>query len=147
MRDIQEVLHEKQRAMERVRSEIEALRSLTPLLSEPGAFIAKPTIVEHGIGSDAAVLGSALQTAGPLLGEENGFDPEIRARLAEAAENALKLSSANRISRGLRRIAAPLFGRTLNHWLNFLSPVRSTGAKSLQAQTHSASPDLTDRTG
>lgn len=112
MRDIQEVLHEKQRAMERVRSEIEALRSLTPLLSEPGVLITKPVIVEDGIGSGAAALGAALQTAGPLLGEENRFDPEIRARLAEAAESALKLTSENRISRGLRRIVAPLFGRT-----------------------------------
>ena len=112
MRNIQEVLDEKQRTIERVRSEVEALRSLTALLSETDVFMAKPPLVDPTIEADAAVLGSALQTAGPLLGEEHGFDPEIRARLAEAAENALKLSSTNRVFRGLRRIAAPLFGRT-----------------------------------
>jgi hypothetical protein len=112
MRDIQEVLDEKERAMERVRSEVEALRSLTPLLSETGVFIAKPTIVDRGIENDAAGLGNAFQTAGPLLVEEDGFDPEIRARLADAAETALKMSRANRVSRGLRRIVYPLFGRT-----------------------------------
>ena len=108
MRDIQEVLHEKQQAMERVRSEVEALRSLTPLLSEAGLFTAKPTSVERENETYAATLGNALQTAGPLLVEEDGFDPEVRARLVEAAENAQKLSSANRFSRGLKRIAAAI---------------------------------------
>jgi hypothetical protein len=112
MRDIQEVLSEKQRAMERLRSEVEALRSLTPLLSEAGVFIAKPTIVERENETYATGLGNALQTAGPLLVEEDGFDPEIRARLADATENARKLSIANRFSRGLRKIAAPLFDRS-----------------------------------
>ena len=112
MRDIQEVLSEKQQAMERVRNEVEALRSLTPLLSEAGVFIAKPTIVERANEIYAAGLGNALQTAGPLLVEEDGLDPEIRARLVEATENARKASNVNRFSRGLRKIAAPFFDRT-----------------------------------
>jgi len=71
-------------------------------------IIAKPTSVERENETYAASLGNALQTAGPLLVEEDGFDPEIRARLVEAAEKAQKMSSANRFSRGLRRLAAAI---------------------------------------
>ena len=94
-----------------VRSEVEALRSLTPLMSEAGVFIPKLNVHERRIETDGSAFRDALQTAGPLLVEEDGIDPEIRARLAEAAEAGLNLSGTSRISRGLRRIAASVFGR------------------------------------
>ena len=111
VRDIQQVLMEKQHAIARVRSEVEALRSLTPLMSEAGVFIPKLNVHERRIETDGSAFRDALQTAGPLLVEEDGIDPEIRARLAEAAEAGLNLSGTSRISRGLRRIAASVFGR------------------------------------
>jgi hypothetical protein len=56
-------------------------------------------------------LGAALRTVAPLLVDETDeFDPEIRARLVEAAENDFKLSTAKRISRHLRHVAGPLLG-------------------------------------
>lgn len=110
MRDIQQLLREKEKEIEQVRREVEALRSVTPLVSETGILIPRSFVYRNaGIETDTA-LGAALVTVGPLLADERDeFDPEIRARLAEAAENDLKLSNTNGISRQLRRIAAPLF--------------------------------------
>jgi len=109
MRDIQQLLREKEEAIEKLRREVEALRSVTPLLSESGVFIPRSFVNQKaGIETDAAI-GAALVTVGPLLADEKDeFDPGIRARLAEAAENDLKLSGTKGISRQLRRIAAPL---------------------------------------
>jgi len=110
VRDIQELLREKELAIERVRREVEALRSLGPWLSESGVFIPRSRSPREGGTDTDNAIGTALRTAGPLLVEEYGVSPEIRARLAEAAENELSLSRASRISRQLRRIAAPLLG-------------------------------------
>ena len=108
MRDIQQLLREKEEAIAQLRREVEALRSVTPLLSETGVFIPRSFVNQKaGIETDAAI-GAALVTVGPLLADENEFDPGIRARLAEATENDFKRSSTNGISRQLRRIAAPL---------------------------------------
>ena len=108
MRDIQQLLREKEEAIRQLRREVEALRSVTPLLSETGVFIPRSFVnQEAGIETDA-VIGAALVTVGPLLADEKDeFDPGIRARLAEAAENDFKRSRTNGISRQLRRIAAP----------------------------------------
>jgi len=108
VRDIRELLEEKEQAVQQLRREVEALRSLIPWFSERGISISKSFIKEGGVEATTAI-GTALQTAGPLLIEQDGFNSEIRARLAEAAENDLKLSQTNRFSRGLRRIASPLF--------------------------------------
>jgi hypothetical protein len=107
MRDIQQLLREKEEAIEQLRREVEALRSVTPLLSETGVFIPRSFVNQKaGIETDAAI-GAALVTVGPLLADEKDeFDPGIRARLAEATENDFKRSSKNGISRQLRRIAA-----------------------------------------
>jgi hypothetical protein len=112
MRDIRQLLREKEEAIEQVRREVQALRSVSPLVSETGIFIPRSFVYGNaGIETDAA-LGAALVTVGPLLADDKDeFDPEIRARLAEAAENDLKLSGTNGISRQLRRIAAPLLGQ------------------------------------
>ena len=112
MRDIQQLLREKEEAIEQVRREVEALRSVTPLLSESGIFIPQSFVYgKAGIETDAAIV-AALATVGPLLADEHDeFDPGIRARLAEAAENQFKLSTTNGLSRQLRRIAAPLLGQ------------------------------------
>ncbi len=109
MRDIEQLLREKEEAIKQVRREVEALRSVTPLLSESGIFIPRSFVYgDAGIETDAA-LGEALVTVGPLLTDDKDeFDPEIRARLADAAENDLKLSSEGGISRQLRRITRPL---------------------------------------
>ena len=112
MRDIRELVKEKEQAMEQVRREVEALRSVIPWLSERGVSIPRSLISREGGIETEAAIGQALRTAGPLLIEEDGFNPEVRARLAEAAENDLKLSKTNRVSRELKRIAAPLFGHT-----------------------------------
>jgi hypothetical protein len=112
MRDIQQLLREKEAAIAQLRREVEALRSVTPLLSETGVFIPRSFVNGNaGIETDAAIV-AALATAGPLLADEKDeFDPGIRARLAEAAEKDLKLQAAHGISRHLRRIAAPLLGQ------------------------------------
>jgi hypothetical protein len=112
VRDIQQLLREKEAAIAQLRREVEALRSVTPLLSETGVFIPRAFIDQRaGIETDAAIV-AALATAGPLLADEKDeFDPGIRARLADAAENDLKLRAASGISRQLRRIAAPLLGQ------------------------------------
>ena len=85
---------------------------MTPLLSESGVFIPQSFVNKKaGIETDAAIV-AALATVGPLLADERDeFDPGIRARLAEAAENDFKLSSRTGISRQIRRIAAPLLGQ------------------------------------
>jgi hypothetical protein len=112
MRDIQQLLREKEAAIARLRREVEALRSVTPLLSETGVFIPRSFVAgKAGIETDAAIV-AALATAGPLLADERDeFDPGIRARLAEATENDLRLRASTGISRHLRRIAAPLLGQ------------------------------------
>ena len=112
MRDIRELLKEKEQAVDQVRREVEALRSLVPCFSERGIFIPRSLIYRDGGIEAEAAIGTALRTAGPLLIEEDGFNSEVRARLVAASENDLELSKTNRISRGLRRIAAPLFGHT-----------------------------------
>ena len=111
MRDIQQLLQEKEEAIAQLRREVEALRSVTPLLSDTGIFIPRSFVDgKAGIETDGAIV-EALATAGPLLADEKDeFDPRIRARLADAAENDLKLRASTGISRHLRRIAAPLWG-------------------------------------
>ena len=112
MRDIQQLLREKEEAVAQLRREVEALRSVTPLLSDSGVLIPRSFVdAKAGVETDAVIV-AALATAGPLLADEKDeFDPGIRARLADAAENDLKLRASTGISRHLRRIAAPLLGQ------------------------------------
>ena len=103
MRDIHAVLREKQNALEQLRRELQALRSVTPLLSDAGR--------SERTNAAPSELGEALRTAAPLLVDETeDFDPEIRARLIDAAETESKLRRASKISRHLKHIASPFLG-------------------------------------
>jgi hypothetical protein len=103
VRDIQQLLREKEHAIEQVRLELDALRSVTPLLSDTVPLNA--LCQEAGLEASAGLV-AALHTVAPLLVDErDGFDPEIRARLIEAAESDFKLSTAKKISHQLRHIA------------------------------------------
>ena len=112
MRDIQQLLREKEEAIEQVRLEVDALRSVSPLLSD------KVRVNTHEeAGADASTeLVAALRTVAPLLVDETDeFDPDIRARLIEAAERDYNLGTAKRISRQFRHIAGlvgPRLGST-----------------------------------
>jgi hypothetical protein len=100
MRNVYTVLREKESAIEQIRREVQALRSVTPLLAD----------AVHREATNGAVseLGEALRTAAPLLVDDaEDFDPEIRARLVEAAESDFKLGRASKISRHLKHIASP----------------------------------------
>lgn len=101
MRDIQQLLREKEDAIEQVRQEIDALRSVTPLLSDRVPVNA----LYEETGADAELV-AALRTVAPLLVDETDeFDPRIRARLVEAAESDFNLSTARKLSHQLRHIA------------------------------------------
>ncbi len=106
MRDIYQVLREKEDAIEQIRRELQALRSVTPLLAN--------AVRREAPNGAVSELGDALRTAAPLLVDEaEDFDPEIRARLVEAAESESKLGRARKISRHLKHIASPLLGASL----------------------------------
>jgi hypothetical protein len=109
VRDVYMVLREKEDAIQRVRREVEALRSATPLLADARSNTLQ--VRNNGRTETASGLAEALRTVAPLLVDNaEEFDPEIRARLVEAAENDSHLSSAKRISRQLRHLAMPLLG-------------------------------------
>jgi len=102
VRDIQQLLREKEDAIEQVRQELEALRSVTPLLSDR-----VPVKLFGEGGTDASTeLVAALRTVAPLLVDQaDEFDPGIRARLIEAAESDFNLSTAKKLSHQLKHIA------------------------------------------
>jgi hypothetical protein len=109
VRDFYEVLREKEHAIEQVRRELEALRSVTPLLSDAISNTPKPVLGRKVTTETANQLGEALRTVAPLLVDETEeFDPAIRARLVEATENDANLGRTKGISRHLRSMAAPL---------------------------------------
>ena len=111
MRDIQELLKEKERAVEQVRRQVEALRSVCPLLSHAGPNTPQPAVRREPSAEKASQLGEALRAVAPLLVEEtDGFDPGLRARLVEAAESDHNLGRARKISHQIRQMAAPLLG-------------------------------------
>jgi hypothetical protein len=115
VRDVYEVLREKEEAIEQVRREVEALRSVTPLLSDARSTIRQPAVRrEAGTETTSQQLGEALRTVAPLLVDENeDLDPEVRARLVEATENDSKLGGVRKISRQLRHFATPLLRANL----------------------------------
>ena len=114
MRDVYEVLREKENAIEQVRREVEALRSVTPLLSDARSTIPQPAVRREAGTETISQLGEALRTVAPLLVDETeDFDPEDRARLVEGAEKQFQSGRARRISRQLRHFATPLLGANL----------------------------------
>jgi hypothetical protein len=118
VRDIYEVLREKEDAIERVRREVRALRSVPPLLDDKmDARLNVSAPLAAGGEARTEMTGQevdALSTAAPLLADEtDDVLAKIRARLIEAAENDAKLGRAQKISRQLKHIAAPLLGANL----------------------------------
>jgi len=118
VQNVYEVLREKEHAIERVRREIEALRSVSPLLADKIDarlnISEQPAARGEGRTDTVSQLREALRTVAPLLADgTEGLDPAIRARLIEAGENDSKLRGSKKISRQLRLIAAPLLGASL----------------------------------
>ena len=111
------MLREKEDAIERVRREVRALRSVTPLLDDKMAArlnVSAPPAAGEVRTEMVSQVVDALSTAAPLLADEtDAVLAKLRARLIEAAENDAKLGRAQKISRQLRHIAAPLLGNIL----------------------------------
>jgi hypothetical protein len=107
VRDVYEVLREKERAIEQVRREVEALYSVTPLVSDANATSPQLAFGGERTETVSQQLAEALRTVAPLLVDQTeDFDPEIRARLVEGAEKQLQSGRARRISRQLRQFAS-----------------------------------------
>jgi hypothetical protein len=102
VRDIQQLLREKEDAIEQVRLEVDALRSVSPLLSDK----VPANVLHEETGAEASTeLVAALRKVAPLLVDETDeFDPGIRARLIEAAESDFNLSTARKLSGQLKHI-------------------------------------------
>ena len=108
MRNIHEILREKQQAIECLRREIEALHSVTPLFADERA--ASPISLQPTIEA-AQHLREALRMVAPLLIDDTEeIDPDLRARLADASEADCRQLSTSKLTR-LRQIAAPLLRR------------------------------------
>jgi len=115
VRDIYEVFREKEDVIERVRREVNALRSVTPLLVDKMAArlnVSAPPPAGGEVRTEmVSQVVDALSTAAPLLADETDeVLAKLRARLIEGAENEAKLGRAQKISRQLRHIAAPFLG-------------------------------------
>lgn len=92
MRDVHEVLREKTEAMAQVRRELEALRSVSPLLMSCGTSPIPVALDAEDKTLTGQELGGALQTAARLLvDDEDNFDAEVRARLIAAGERDYSL--------------------------------------------------------
>jgi hypothetical protein len=87
MRDVYEVLREKTEAMAQIRRELEALRSVSPLLMSCNSSETRLATRNQDRVLSGHELGGALQTAAKLLvDDKDDFDPTVRARLIEAGE-------------------------------------------------------------
>ena len=119
MRNVYEVLREKEEAVAQVRREIETLRSATPwLVSEKNTRLdisERPAeyleVMKEAVGQTGDALGPPLT---PAVDEMEEALDKIRMRLVEAADDESKLRGPKKISRHLRHMAASLLGTTLN---------------------------------
>jgi hypothetical protein len=112
VRDVYDVLREKENAVERARQEVEVLRSVAPLLAnETERSKLEPAVRREATTEKVKQLREALRTVAPLLADE-AYDlvAKIRARRIEEEANDAKLARAKKIFRQLRRITAPLLG-------------------------------------
>jgi hypothetical protein len=112
VRNINEILEEKELAIERLRREIEALQSVTPLFAEPRAIADTSPASLQPTNESAQQLHEALRTVAPLLLDDaEELDPDLRARLADASEADCRQMANSRLTRHLKQITAPLLGR------------------------------------
>jgi hypothetical protein len=111
MRDVYKVLREKVDAIEQVRREVEALRSVSPLLTDAKSN-SFHLATHREVGTmTSSEMGDALRTVAPLLIDETeDVNPQLRARLIEAGENDFNQGTRRRISQQLRHLAAPWLG-------------------------------------
>jgi len=111
MRDVYQVLREKVDAIAQVRREVEALRSVSPLLADARSNSLYLAEHKEARALTSSEMGDALRTVAPLLIDEtDDVTPELRARLIEAGENDFKQGAGTKISRQLRHLAAPWLG-------------------------------------
>jgi HEAT repeat protein len=108
MRDVYKVLREKVDAIEQVRREVEALRSVSPLLTDARSNSFHLAAHREVGNMTSSEMGDALRTVAPLLIDETeDVNPQLRARLIEAGENQ---GTRRKISQQLRHLAAPWLG-------------------------------------
>src|ERR1700758_2623543 len=101
MRDVYEVLGEKKNAVERLRREVAALRSVAWLADETATLSnvpVQPNIYIESASERVSRHREALRTAAPLLADE-AYDVADRIR-------ALRVSSAQPITRGKPNVAS-----------------------------------------
>lgn len=104
MRDVYEILREKEAAVERVRREIEALQFVSHLLQDEAD-------ASWDIRSQSAMPGGlADESTSFLAHDEEDLPAELTVPETEAVANDGRSSTAKVISRQLKRIAQPLFG-------------------------------------
>jgi sugar-specific transcriptional regulator TrmB len=113
VRNVYEVLREKEEAIERVRREIERLRSATSRMTEEATSgsnnSATPGKCLETMKDTIDQTGDALAPPVPPATEvmDEVLD-KLRVRLAEAVENESKLKGSRRISRHLKQMATSL---------------------------------------
>lgn len=109
MRNVYELLREKESAMEQLRREVAALRSVTSLLTDGSDASSKitgpPGICREDGTETVSPLGDALHTVAMLRPDEiDEYLVKLRARRIEAAESDFRRSKT--ISGQLRHVAA-----------------------------------------
>lgn len=110
MRNVYEVLREKEEAIEQVRREIESLRAATSRIAEEtnsrSNIFARPgkclETVKDTIDQTRDALGPPVPPAAEVMDE---VLDKLRARLTEAVENESRLKGSRRISRHLKQMA------------------------------------------
>ena len=98
MRNVHEVLGEKKRTVARVRREVEALRLVIPLLTEEGDC--KWNIPAGTLAGNAAAR----------VASDEDYPVKMPPCVTDSAATDVKFARAKKLSRQLRRIAAPLLG-------------------------------------
>lgn len=106
MRNVYDMLREKEDAIERLRREVEALRSVTPLVADARSNIPQSATCREARIEMASELGEALRAIAPLLVDHTlDLDPEIRARLVEATERESRPGRTAKILQQFRQMA------------------------------------------
>lgn len=97
MRDVYEVLREKERAIQRIEREIKVLRMAAPLLTD-----------DTDVRPVAEAMPDGLQEANGPLPTERAPDTNDAGESSTEATDDVKIGAAKRISTRLKRMATPL---------------------------------------